>query len=67
MSVSRDCFGMGGLKISQRRRHLNLSNRVSPSKYAKGISAMERTRANHEGGMRLMCVKDNKKASISGK
>lgn len=44
--VSRDCFGMGGLKISQRRRHLNLSNRISPSKYAKGISAMERTRAN---------------------
>lgn len=30
--VSRDSFGMGGLKISQRRRHLNLANRKDLTK-----------------------------------
>ena len=71
-----ECLGdyssVGDRKTSQRRRHLNCN--LSNKKYilfirnAKSISAGERIRADfHEGGMRLMCVKDIKKASISGK
>lgn len=60
---------MGGLKISQRRRHLNLSNRKDLTKQIckRHFSNGKNWGKFHEGEMRLMCVKDIKKASMSGK